>query len=60
MNGLMHAPITAFLVEAIIAGEVEDGRHVRLPSPFEKHSIDLSAFAPTRSFTPSKKEALVL
>jgi len=59
-HGLMHAPITAFLVEAIIAGDVEDGREARLPPPFEKHSIDLSAFAPTRSFVPSKKEALVL
>ena len=60
MNGLMHAPITALLVEAIIAGDIEDGRQVRLPAPFEKHSIDLGTFAPTRSFTPSKKEALVL
>ena len=59
-HGLMHAPITALLVEAIIAGDVEQGQQVRLPPPFEKHSIDLSAFAPTRSFTPSKKEALVL
>jgi glycine/D-amino acid oxidase-like deaminating enzyme len=59
-HGLMHAPITALLVEAIITGDVEDGQHVRLQQPFEKHSIDTNAFAPTRSFTPSKKEALVL
>jgi glycine/D-amino acid oxidase-like deaminating enzyme len=59
-HGLMHAPITALLVEAIITGEVEVGLQVRLPPPFEKHSINLGAFAPNRSFTPSKKEALVL
>jgi sarcosine oxidase subunit beta len=58
-HGLMHAPITAVLVEAIIAGDVEDGL-VRLPPPFERHAIDLSAFDPARTFTPSKKEALVL
>lgn len=58
-HGLMHAPITAVLVEAIIAGDVEDGR-VRLPPPFERHTIDLSAFDPGRTFSPSKKEALVL
>jgi sarcosine oxidase subunit beta len=58
-HGLMHAPITAVLVEAIIAGDVEDGR-VCLPRPFERHTIDLSAFNAGRTFSPSKKEALVL
>ena len=58
-HGLMHAPITAVLVEATIAGDVEDGR-VRLPPPFEGHTIDLNAFDPGRTFSPSKKEALVL
>jgi sarcosine oxidase subunit beta len=58
-HGLMHAPITAMLVEAIIAGDVEEGR-VRLPPPFNKHTIDLSTFDPSRTFSPSKKEALVL
>ncbi len=60
MSGLMHAPITALLVEAILAGDIEDGRQVRLPPPFEKHTIDLNAFDPKRTFSPSKKEALVL
>jgi sarcosine oxidase subunit beta len=59
-HGLMHAPITALLVEAIIAGDIEDGRQVRLPAPFEIHTIDLNTFDPARSFIPSKKEALVL
>jgi len=58
-HGLMHAPITALLVEAIIAGDVEHG-HVRLPSPFERHTIDLSTFDPGRTFTPFGKEGLVL
>ncbi|TME00672.1 MAG: FAD-binding oxidoreductase [Chloroflexi bacterium] len=58
-HGLMHAPITSVLVEAIIAGDVKNGQ-VRLPSPFDSHSIDLAAFDPGRAFDPSKKEALVL
>jgi len=58
-HGLMHAPITAVLAEAIIAGDVENGR-VHLPPPFDKYTIDLSTFDPGRTFSPSKKEALVL
>lgn len=58
-HGLMHAPITAVLVEAIIAGDVENGL-VRLPPPFDRHTIDLSTFDPGRTFSPSKKEVLVL
>jgi len=58
-HGLMHAPITAVLVEAILAGDVENGQ-VRLPSPFERHTIDLSAFDPGRTFAPTRKEGLVL
>ncbi len=58
-HGLMHAPITAVLVEAMLAGDVENGQ-VRLPAPFEKHTIDLSAFDPGRTFAPSRKEGLVL
>lgn len=58
-HGLMHAPITAVLVEAIIVRDVENGR-VRLPAPFDEHTIDLSTFDPGRTFSPSKKEALVL
>ncbi len=59
-HGLMHAPITALLVEAIIAKDVNRENQVRLPPPFEKHAIDLDTFAPTRTFSPLKKETLVL
>lgn len=58
-HGLMHAPITAVLVEAIIAGNVDDGR-VCLPYPFDMHTIDLRTFDPSRKFTRFKKEELVL
>jgi len=60
MNGLMHAPITALLVEAIMADDVDQENKVKLPPPFEKHAIDLKTFAPTRTFSPMKKETLVL
>lgn len=58
-HGLMHAPITAVLVEAILAGDVKQGQ-VRLPAPFEHHTIDLSAFGPSRDFSRTQGEALVL
>lgn len=58
-HGLMHAPITALLVEAIVAGDVENG-HVRLPAPFDHTAIDLSTFDPGRVFDSSNREHLVL
>lgn len=58
-HGLMHAPITAVLVEALIAGKVRNGL-VRLPSPFEQYSINLATFNPGRDFSLSPKEAHVL
>ncbi len=58
-HGLMHAPITALLVEAILAGDGEEGQ-VRLPSPFDQAHIDLKAFAPGRSFDRSHRETFVL
>jgi sarcosine oxidase, subunit beta len=58
-HGLMHAPITAVLVEALLAGDARDGR-VRLPHPFEHHTIDLAAFAPDRDFSRSRRETMVL
>jgi FAD-dependent oxidoreductase domain-containing protein 1 len=58
-HGLMHAPITALLVEAIIAGDARDGR-VQLPPPFERHSIALAAFDPARDFARSAGESQVL
>lgn len=58
-HGLMHAPITAVLVEALLAGDASDGL-VRLPPPFEAHTIALAAFAPDRDFTGSRGESMVL
>lgn len=58
-HGVMHAPITALLVEAIIAGDAEAGL-VRLPAPFDRHHIDLAAFDPKRDFSRSAHEAAVL
>ncbi len=58
-HGLMHAPITALLVEAILAGDTENG-HVRLPAPFDHAAIDLSTFDPGRAFDSASKEQLVL
>jgi len=58
-HGLMHAPITALLVEAMLAGDVENG-HVRLPAPFDHATIDLSTFDPARAFDSSNREQLVL
>ena len=58
-HGLMHAPITALLVEAMLAGDVENG-HVRLPAPFDHATIDLNTFDPGRAFDSSSREQLVL
>jgi hypothetical protein len=55
----MHAPISALLVEALVAGDAPDGR-LRLPTPFADYSLDLRAFAPTRDFTHSSHESAVL
>jgi hypothetical protein len=55
----MHAPITAALVEALVAGDLEDGR-ARLPPPFAAHGIDLAAFDPARDFARSRREVMVL
>ncbi len=58
-HGLMHAPVTAVLVEALVAGDV-DGSRVRLPPPFESHLLDLATFNPSRRFDHSRREAAVL
>src|SRR6266568_4410723 len=58
-HGLMHAPITALLVEAILAGDVDHG-HVRLPAPFDHATIDLNTFDPGRAFESSRRETLIL
>jgi sarcosine oxidase subunit beta len=58
-HGLMHAPITAVLITALIAGEVTNGQ-VYLPPPFAQYTINLSAFDPCRDFSHSHKESHVL
>jgi glycine/D-amino acid oxidase-like deaminating enzyme len=58
-HGLMHAPITALLVEALLVGEVDHGC-VRLPPPFDHASINLATFAPGRAFDSSRREKMVL
>jgi glycine/D-amino acid oxidase-like deaminating enzyme len=58
-HGVMHAPISALLVEAILAGDARDGR-VRLPAPFEHHALDLAAFDPARDFARATAETAVL
>jgi sarcosine oxidase subunit beta len=58
-HGLMHAPITALLVEAVLSGDVDDG-HVRIPAPFDHASIDLNTFDPGRTFESLRRETLVL
>ncbi|HLZ56902.1 MAG TPA: FAD-binding oxidoreductase [Ktedonosporobacter sp.] len=57
-HGLMHAPITALLVGALLTGAIDHGR-VRIPAPFAHTSIDLKTFDPGRSFERSRKETLV-
>jgi sarcosine oxidase, subunit beta len=58
-HGLMHAPITAVLVEALLTGDVEDGK-VHLPEPFAGYTLNLQAFDPSRSFNQAEREAMVL
>ena len=58
-HGLMHAPITALLVEAILSGGIDHG-HVRLPAPFEHATIGLDTFDPGRAFERSRREMVVL
>jgi glycine/D-amino acid oxidase-like deaminating enzyme len=58
-HGVMHAPISALLVEAIVAGGVSGGA-VRLPPPFSAHTLSLAAFDPRRDFALSTSESAVL
>lgn len=58
-HGLMHAPVTALLVEAILAGDVDHG-HIRMPAPFDHATIDINTFDPGRAFESSRRETLVL
>jgi glycine/D-amino acid oxidase-like deaminating enzyme len=58
-HGIMHAPISAVLVEALVCEEARAGR-VRLPPPFDGHSLDLAAFDPCRDLAHSDRESAVL
>lgn len=58
-HGIMHAPVTAVLVEALLAGDAQGG-HVHLPHPFEQHTIALAAFDPSREFRADAAETMVL
>lgn len=56
-HGVMHAPITALLVEALLAGDARDGA-VSLPHDFG--AISLAAFDPARDFNAAPIESAVL
>ncbi|MBV9169136.1 MAG: FAD-binding oxidoreductase [Chloroflexi bacterium] len=58
-HGVMHAPVTSLLVERLVTGEASNGQ-VRLPSPFESHTLELAAFDPCRDFSQSTAESAVL
>ena len=58
-HGIMQAPLTALLVEALLAGDIVQG-HVQLPAPFQHTTIDISTFSPVRAFESSRRETLVL
>jgi sarcosine oxidase subunit beta len=58
-HGLMHAPVTAVLVEALLSERVTNG-YAALPPPFDQYSINLATFNPGRDFHHSLKEAHVL
>ncbi len=56
-HGVMHAPVTALLVEALLAGDARDGA-VTLPEGFGE--IHLAAFDPARDFSAAHIELAVL
>jgi FAD-dependent oxidoreductase domain-containing protein 1 len=57
-HGLMHAPITAFLVARILC---DPGiTTVALPPPFDSLPMNLSRFDPTRDFEVSLHETMVI
>jgi sarcosine oxidase, subunit beta len=58
-HGVMHAPVTAFLVETILTSSAPGGI-ARLPEPFTDRQIDLRAFDPNRDFDASSHESAVL
>jgi glycine/D-amino acid oxidase-like deaminating enzyme len=58
-HGVMHAPVTALLVENLLTRHTET-HQVRLPPPFDRHTLNLSAFTPSREFSHSSAETAVL
>lgn len=62
-HGVMHAPVTALLIEALLTGAHDDGR-VALPvmsdARGQPHHIALAAFDPRRAFDPARTEEVVL
>ena len=56
-HGVMHAPVTARLVEALLAGDAQGGA-VALPEGFG--AIQLAAFDPARDFSAAPVESAVL
>lgn len=56
-HGVMHAPVTARLVEALLAGDAREGA-VALPEGFG--AIHLAAFDPARDFSAAPVESAVL
>jgi len=58
-HGIMHAPITALLVEALLAHDAVGGQ-LHLPPPFDSHTLDLGAFDPRRDFARAEAESAVL
>ncbi len=58
-HGVMHAPITALLVAALLTGQAHDGA-VALPTPLSGKTINLATFDPQRDFAQTQREAYVL
>lgn len=56
-HGVMHAPVTARLVEALLAGDAQEDS-VTLPEGFGR--IHLAAFDPARDFSAAPAESVVL
>jgi glycine/D-amino acid oxidase-like deaminating enzyme len=57
-HGLMHAPITAFLVTHMVRDP--QSMSVALPHPFDQLPIDLRRFDPARDFAASLREGMVI
>ncbi|HEY4641339.1 MAG TPA: hypothetical protein VII75_08345, partial [Thermoanaerobaculia bacterium] len=57
-HGLMHAPITAYLVTRIVSSP--GITTVALPPPFDTLAMNLSRFDPARDFEASLHEGMVI